>query len=637
MKKLILTGTFFSLMMLVLSLGCIKNEKIGILLIDVGTPERNDLRFYTDFFGGSKDVFFPGWFAGGPFEGNDCYTVIHYADEAEAAACNVPEETPIDAFCNKYEGTYPIISLNDLGPDGDNSFAADCYTFGPTVPPIAFFVLSGGSTVNPSNGETIAGPVVKDPDAGGAGVPDFFEVSTFSRMQWLYTLPEQKDPHRKVALKLYYGNEAPGHEPDLPELSNIKDRLIELLPEYQLVFRHGWEGYMENLDAYGNPQEFSDSTETAIKELINQEKVSRIVVVYVNSAFNNYSPYGHDWVDENGEGVSALAGKTYKECIEDINDEKGPATQEALNEYLTYKPFEKHWQHVFPLAAELIKKYDPDMPVSFAPAFGKQDEYYKAGLETVKYAIEKYNIPQTASLKVLVPHHGFYSAYLKAQDCDAYFRVTDEIMAKAVETIKNGLQWSGKFEVVAAGVEFAEGSYDGVNAAKPTGNVMSAGEVIDSSINGVYVNALGKIIDNGTDNFDYIIVNPYGRTESQDSVYGVREETHGNFAITSLGYRRDRNDEDGEAWNRDDIDEEFYSVRTFDATGWPSYPGCLEDAANCKNGQSVYKGSAEKPTTVIVCGSIPVNSQRAGRDLLIEASAKSIIEAVKNPDARGVH
>ncbi len=505
------------------------------------------------------------------------------------------------------------------------------------MPPIAFFVLSGGSTVNSANGETIVGPVVKDPDAAGAGVPDFYEVSTFNRMQWLYSLPEQKDPHRKVALKFYYGNEAPGYATDSPELSNIKDRVTRLLPGYRLVFRHGWEGYMENLDAYGNPQEFSDSTETAIKELITKEKVDRMVVVYVNSAFNNYSPYGHDWLDENGEGVSALPGKTYKECIEDINDGKGPATQETLDEYLTYKPFEKHWQHVYPLSAELIKRYDPDMPVSFAPAYGKHNEYYEAGLETVKYVIEKYNIPQSAALKVLITHHGYYSAYLKAQDCDAYFKITDEIMARAVETIENGLAWSGKFEVVSAGVEFAEGSYDGVNASKPTGNVTSAGEVIDASINGTYVNALGKIIDNGTDNFDYIIVNPYGRTESQDSVYGVREETHGNFAITSLGYRRDKNDEDGKAWNADDIDEEFYSVRTFDATGWPSYAGCVEDPDNCKNSQPVYKGSAEKPTTVIVCGSIPVNSQRVGRDLMIEASAKSIVEAVKNPKARGVN
>ena len=84
------------------------------------------------------------------------------------------------------------------------------------MPPIAFFVLSGGSTVDPSTGETIKGPVVKDPAAGGAGVPDFFEVSTFSRMQWLYTLPGQKDPHRKVALKFFYGNEAPGYESDSP-------------------------------------------------------------------------------------------------------------------------------------------------------------------------------------------------------------------------------------------------------------------------------------------------------------------------------------------------------------------------------------------------------------------------------------
>ena len=101
-------------------------------------------------------------------------------------------------------------------------------------------------------------------------------------------------------------------------LSNIKDRLTALLPKYQLVFRNGWEGYMENQDAYGNPEKISDSTETAIDGFHQPEKVSRIVVVYVNSAFNNYSPYGHEWVDENGEGVSALPGKTYKEVLKGL-------------------------------------------------------------------------------------------------------------------------------------------------------------------------------------------------------------------------------------------------------------------------------------------------------------------------------
>jgi hypothetical protein len=286
---------------------------------------------------------------------------------------------------------------------------------------------------------------------------------------------------------------------------------------------------------------------------------------------------------------------------------------------------------VFPLAAELIKKYDPAMPVSFAPAFGKQEEYYKAGLETVKYAIEKYNIPETASVKILVTHHGYYSAYLKAQDCDAYFKITDEIMARAVATIKSGLDWSGKLDVVAAGIEFAEGSYDGASDDKPAGSVISAGEVIDASINGTYVNALGKVIDNGTDNFDYIIV------QSPPEARCAREETHGNFVFTSMGYRRDKNDEDGEAWNADDFDGEDYSVRTFDATGWPSHPGCIEDSANCQKSQPVYRGSAEKPTTVIVCGGITVNSKRVGRDLVVEASVKSIIEAVENPASRGVH
>jgi hypothetical protein len=40
----------------------------------------------------------PGFMAGGPLEGETCYTVIHYANEAESAICGLPEGTPIDTF-----------------------------------------------------------------------------------------------------------------------------------------------------------------------------------------------------------------------------------------------------------------------------------------------------------------------------------------------------------------------------------------------------------------------------------------------------------------------------------------------------------------------------------------------------------
>jgi hypothetical protein len=146
------------------------------------------------------------------------------------------------------------------------------------------------------------------------------------------------------------------------------------------------------------------------------------------------------------------------------------------------------------------------------------------------------------------------------------------------------------------------------------------------------------VVDNGTDKFDYIIVNPYNRTESQDTVFGIREETHGNFVyIPGRGYRRDKNDKDGTEWQDGDVDEEFYSLRTFDATGWASHPGCIENPDTCGNVNPVYKGNAEKPTTIIVCGAITANSKQTGRDRFIEAAVKSIIRAIENPHSRGVH
>lgn len=622
------------MMLLIVHAGCAK-EKIGILFIDVGTPEENDLRFYTDFFGGNKDIFYPGWFAGGDFEGNTCYTLIHYADEAEAAICGVEAGTRIDAFCNKYEGNFVVESLVDLGPDGDNSFNDDCYA--PAFP-FPYIILRSHSTVDPNSGAEIMAPVVRDPQGSGIGIPDFFELSTFNRMHWLYTLPGKKDPHRKLALKFFYGNDAPGYEPDTPELLNLKDALADALTGYELVYRHGWEGYMENHDAYGNSALISDSTETAIEELIKKEKVKRIVVFPFYPEYNNSVEFGHEWRDENGAGVSALPGKTFRECVEDITDGKGPATLNDLNQYLQYKPFDKHWQHVFPLIEELVKKYDAHMPVSFSPPFGSFDEYHQAGLETVNYVIEKYAIPRTASLLIVVAHHGFYSAYMKAQECDAYFRLFDELTKKSVAFLKQNLDWAGTLEVKTAGIEFAEGEYDFPSKDKPTGNVLSAGELIDSAINGRYVNAIGEEVNNGTDKFDYIIVNPYNRTESQDTLFGIREETHGNFVyVPGRGYRRDKNDKDGAEWQADDVDEEFYSVRVFDGTGWPSYPGCLDDPDCRMNNEPIFKGSAEKPTTIIVCGAITANSCQTGRKGFIAASLKSILSAIENPHSRGVH
>lgn len=73
-------------------------------------------------------------------------------------------------------------------------------------------------------------------------------------------------------------------------------------------------------------------------------------------------------------------------------------------------------------------------------------------------------------------------------------------------------------------------------------------------------------------------------------------------------------------------------MRVFDGTGWPSIPGCLQDSHNCKNNSPVYKGSTQKPTKVIVCGTILGNAHAAGREHLKEAEVKTIIEAIEQPN-----
>ena len=56
------------------------------------------------------------------------------------------------------------------------------------------------------------------------------EMSGFAWMHGLYLHPNHQDTHRLGALKWWYGNDAPGLEPDSQELTNIKDKLSELGP-----------------------------------------------------------------------------------------------------------------------------------------------------------------------------------------------------------------------------------------------------------------------------------------------------------------------------------------------------------------------------------------------------------------------
>jgi hypothetical protein len=97
-------------------------------------------------------------------------------------------------------------------------------------------------------------------------------------------------------------------------------------------------------------------------------------------------------------------------------------------------------------------------------------------------------------------------------------------------------------------------------------------------------------------------------------------------------YERDTTDEDGTDYNADDIDEDYYTVSVMDGTGWPGIPGCIEDSDNCASNEPVFKGSAQNPTKVIICGTFLGNSEGAGRDNFTEAEVKAIMETIGTSD-----
>ncbi len=143
MHKLRFLLRILLVLILMFNLSCTCSEKIGILFIDVGTPEDHEIDWAVPFFGNLFDFFPPGFFAGGFLEGDTCYTIIHYANEAEAAICGVDDGTPIDAFCNEYTGTYPVHPILDHKDDG--SYLTDCY---PQIS-ICHLISLGTSTIDP--------------------------------------------------------------------------------------------------------------------------------------------------------------------------------------------------------------------------------------------------------------------------------------------------------------------------------------------------------------------------------------------------------------------------------------------------------------------------------------------------------
>jgi hypothetical protein len=323
----------------------------------------------------------------------------------------------------------------DTGPDGD--FQLNCFSYpDPNIWPTVCYPLYFGALW------------VADPAGSGIGLADFVEAANFSLINKYYRFPDHKNYSRKELLKWWYGNNAPGYSPDSPELINVKATLEALHPEYEFIYRQGWEGYMENEDAYGNPFYNSDSTETAIQQLV-AAGVKKIVVADCYPAFGNLAQFGHEWYDSNGQGISQIPGKTFKQCVENISDGVGPKTADDLNAYLANKPWDKHWKHPFPLIKYLIQNQDPTVDVRFANPYGNYPEFEQAVVDTLNYTIAKYSIPSTRSLKVILAHHGYYGGYENAQDCDSYFRLLDALVSRVVARVQNNVTWSGKIDVVS--------------------------------------------------------------------------------------------------------------------------------------------------------------------------------------------
>lgn len=621
-KKII---SFFSLLLMASLLleTAAGAEKVGVLFLHVGEMEQyrfDSLQFQRSMF----DVLPPGFSAGGDLEGGDCYSIIHYADEAEASICGVKKGTPIDVFCNEYTGNASVHSIEDHGFLGDTTFGQRC-----SQGLFPYVLLLANSTVDPSSGRAIAGPHVDDLESPGIGIPDFWETYYFDLMHFMSRMPGQRNPQREELLRWWYGNDAPGYLPLPSEQVSIKELLARRLPDTQFVFRHGWEFYMLNKDLYGRPAVFPDSTETALTELINNEGADRIVVFHSYPGFANLTQYGHEWHDGSGSGLSAVAGKTFKECTSDLLDGFGPQAPKALDDYLQNKPWNKHADHTFPLIKQLAEELDPAVKLAFAPAYGGFAQFGEAVLAMLQHAVSKYGISRTAKLKVILIHHGSGGGYANAQDCDCYQKEAEQLFAGVQTTLKDLFSWSGRFELVHAAGEFAEGSDDPAWLLEPFGKVLSQGEHIDMAINGWYVSQTGMLKDNGLDNFDYIIAIPYFfDAESSDTLLTKRQPLGNNISAGFGSYVRDTRDADGADYDSDDYDEEYFTVRSYDGTGWPSKPKFSRKA--------VYKGSAARPTTLILTGALlSAADGGAVKQALTEAAVSAIEEALKKADGAG--
>ncbi len=633
---------------------CDAGEKIGVVFLGFGMEEEYKIDWLIGYQHHLYPIFPPGMMAGGHLEGGDCYTLIHYANAVEAEICsevsgnNISEGTPIDTFCNEYTNTaeHPIHSMADHSLFGTDGYLNYC-----SRDLLSFFMALGHSTIDPVTGKEIIGPHVDDPDGSGIGISDFEEMAGFLHMEYHHTLEDHKSPYRRQILRWTYGNDIPSHygyTPDETEKTNIRDELERALAGTgtTVAVRVAWITYMENKDLYGNELFIPDSVESVLTELVEEEQVDRIIVMGSSGHFANITAWGYCWNTEDDTGISRVKDKTYYECINDLDDSYGPDKAENLETLLTDKPWKQH-ASPNPMVYNLAQNIAPETPLAFTNAFGDYNEFNGAVLEHLKHSVSKYQIDNNTKLKVIVTVHGYAGGYLKSAECDSYFVKSEALAERCAEDLDDYLaaNWAGTFEVVFAPNEFAQPSFEGTTddtptRNKPMGNIVGTGEHIDMAINGKYVNELGQLIDNGEDNFDYVIVLPIGWDgENVDTIQHFRHETLGNHALQEAQgqkkWLRLGESEDGDEYNsEDDYDSEYYTIKVMDGTGWLSPPQPTWLSLWPK---PVGKGSADNPTTVILAGAFLSLADGPVRTNLTDAAVASILESIENPLAGGYH
>jgi hypothetical protein len=447
-----------------------------------------------------------------------------------------------------------------------------------------------------------------------------------------------QEPHREYWLKWLYGNDVPayyGYEPDLTEAFNVKDELAEVLPDYKLVFRHGWEAQMENVDKDGNDREIVDSTETAIRELIEDEQVDRIIVASGRSHFSNQRLLGECWEDHQGDGVSILPGSTYKECVHDVSNGIGPADQGTLDERLASEPWGEH-RAVFPHVMDMVRALSPKMNVTFASAFGKYENFNEAVVQLFTVTQGKFHIPGSSVIKVIVATEGPADGFLDEGACDVYPLESEALATGATKSIKELLasSWQGLYDLghgeTARAQPTEDGNHDPPGAQAPNGEIMSTGEAIDMAINGSYVSGVGQKWD-GASGTNHIVVLPVTWIhESWETIETLREQTLGNHVESEAipeRWVRQIDDSDGSPYDEDDYDAEYCTEKAMDLTGWASIPNGFVDP--------VKKGSAGDPTTVIISGTILSAGNSATKRNVGLAMTQSIVDALDGNDTAG--